>query len=681
MENPRDDREMYEDEVTGAEGSTEYYSTVKGYFNTDAMYRSKDFSSGGTPATRDATDADKSLTSHANTAFEDQADHKKNATAETNEANDRNAMVKEHLMSESYKEENLYDVTASKMGEFSPTDANTVTEESLTVSPFDGKESKAQGSVHVTDSFGTPSYTSIMNSNPTERPDAPQQTTAELTTQSISDSRKTSFNRKFAFIHSEDNNSTGGYTTPMTNVHHKVNNDGNVSSEAYNRGSASSYQSQDTREYGTHHPSNPVSENGEQPYRGNDRLLFPRKDPFSASRNPYSANPNKMANAEATNKNDRTDSRQSSGERIQPLPLNPQRLVDGAPRTWNAPKPPLDVIPGHAHNRPPMQPHPIEIHEVPSPWDNKQNGGDPRYHPPPNAHYNIYNPRDDENRQSRVVTSSPNFPDRSKDIQMTNTWGMNPQSSSAVQLQRPLEILDHSNQRHGRPTGYQPPHTQSNQQRPMEIPNNQNRNQGNPYQSDMYPNNRYDYNRVHMQQPRPMELPNQPPNGPSHWNNNQNNVNIPTTAPSHLTNKWGSNIPPQDHQRPPARGQTRPEEIRPSQRQPYPQPPPTMQNPQRPEDNKWRNHQGNPPNQNSASNPNTNPVRNNFYGSQSQYRPSEVIATTQKTVPEEVPLSLAILVGEDGKSHNSAHQKPKQQWRPPPQFNRGLQRHNIINSK
>ncbi|GIY37666.1 uncharacterized protein CEXT_487891 [Caerostris extrusa] len=166
---------------------------------------------------------------------------------------------------------------------------------------------------------------------------------------------------------------------------------------------------------------------------------------------------------------------------------------------------------------------------------------------------------------------------------------LNPQRNTNP---KPLEILDHPSQRHDRHPGYSQGRPTSNYPRPVEIPNPQDRNP--------YPTNRYDYNRP-ISQPRPADISHQP-NNPQPWNNNHNRVNT----------------------RSPPRGVNRPEETQ-VHRQPYPQQPAAAQNPQR-NDDTWRMNPSRP------SNSNSQPGRNNFYASQPQFRPSEVIATTQKSV-------------------------------------------------
>lgn len=619
---------------------------------------------------------------------------------------DKKAMIKEHLMSESHKGENMFDIATStsvvSRRETEHTSKRSVQATTfISTPPFN---SNIPSIKEKTDDVSPETKTNSEIKTMFNNSEIAQKTTdsVSLTTNAHEDGHSSrSFNRKFAFIHNEDN-STNSYTTPIpTNVQNadrkSIQSIANISSDSYH-GNKDSLPRPDNAGYGNPAAPSTTRDNQNRYYHGNERQLPPlRRDPFSGNRNPYSVNPNRMIE----NSGNSRISPYPTIERIPPPPLppNPQRLVDNpnpARPMWNAPKTPVsEVIPGQLHSHPPLQSHPIEIHEVPNKWESNPNRADSAHRTPPNVHYNILNMRDDDNRQSRVVTTSPNFQDRSKDIKSSHAWGSNAQQQSSVQIQRPLEILDHPNQRHDRLHGYHGPHPPNNQPRPVEIPHNQERNPNTHYPQDHFNNPRYDYNRVHMQQPRPVELPNQParpveisnqpprpielpnqpPNASPHWNS-QNKMNAPVPPPAHFNsnNKWVNNNPSQDS-RPPIRNQNRPEEIQTPQRQPYPQPP-VRQIPQRSED-KWRNNQGN---QNSAS-ANSAPGRNNFYASQPQYRPSEVIATTQKSVPEEVPLSLAILVGEDGKSQNSAQQKPKQQWRSPPQYNRGLQRHNIINSK
>lgn len=686
-------------------GSTEYYSTVKGYFNTEFKYSTETEqyinAENNSEVTSDVTEEMPAETSvfqenEEISQTEPVTEVKTESIHETDETSrniDKNGMIKEHLMSESHKGDNMYNLATNIPNvDLSVGEIDGYKEHASKSTPEAILDRKESSSAFITISEKiTSKIPPNINLHPKEtsyklEDSATQMTipiTSKVKTTENNDMKNqqpsTSFNRKFAFIYGDENNSTYGYTTPISNLHNDeirtmktIANESSVPSETYH---SSFYPRPDIRGYGGPHSSNPARDNPARPHWGSERWTSSRKDPFSANRNPYSANTNQMAPNVEENKN----TGQHSSEKIHPLPLNPQKLVDhsNSHRPWDAPKAPSDIIPGNSHNQPPPQPHPIEIQEVPSTWESNKNTqvSEAIHRPPLNAHYNIFNSREEETRQTRVVTSSPNFHDRSQDIKITNTnpWASNVQSSSDVQIQRPLEILDYSGQRHGRPPMYQTPHLQNNQPRPLEIPNHQIRNPGNTYNQHPYPNNRYDYNRIHMQQPRPMELPNQQPNAPSHWNGNQNNMNVHTAAPTHLNsnNNWNSN--PSQNARPSPRNQNKPEENRTPQRQAYPQPP-TVQDPQRPTD-KWRNNQG------SSSNSNSAPARNNFYASQPQYRPSEVIATTQKAVPEEVPLSLAILVGEDGKSQNSAQQKPKQQWRPPPQYNRGLQRHNIINSK
>ncbi|KAF8773607.1 hypothetical protein HNY73_016253 [Argiope bruennichi] len=486
--------------------------------------------------------------------------------------------------------------------------------------------------------------------------------------------RSSIFNRKFAFIHNEDNN-TNLYTTPIpshiqpqTISYLAFNN--NETERRGNLDKRINFARPDIKTLDDAHTPVPAYQNPNRPFYGSDRWSsISRKDPFSANRNPYSQQNNRMPDLDRNPDRNRGHDtlHPTNTDKIHPLPLNPQRLVDNVDpsRKWNAPSPQgTDSIPGHHPVYPPLQSHPIEIHEIPGTWDGNKNRDPPHQQKPVVPPYNIYNSQDMDNRQPRVVTTSPNFQNRPREINTNvNTWGMQGQQSTGVQIQRPLEILDHPSQRHDRHPNYPQGRPTNNQPRPIEIPNPQDRNP--------YPPNRYDYNRP-ISQPRPAEIPNQPSN-PQPWNNNHNRGNSMPTVPPPInieSNMWSNNSP--TITRSPPRGFNRPDDTQ-MQRQPYPQPSPSGQNPQR-NDETWRNNPSRPSNTNSV------PGRNNFYASQPQFRPSEVIATTQKSVPEEVPLSLAILVGEDGKSQNSANQKPKQQWRPPTQFNRGLQRHNIINT-
>ncbi|XP_042909466.1 uncharacterized protein [Parasteatoda tepidariorum] len=376
-------------------------------------------------------------------------------------------------------------------------------------------------------------------------------TRSDKTTSPSKPQTKTSnFNRKFAFIHNEENNS---YTTPMTSSNYYF--------HTKRLPEASSPRNQSTLE--SRHFYNTDYHN---------HRLDLRKDPFSAARNPY-YQPSDTVH-----------------------PLDPQRLVD--PSRSNIQSQSADPSRKSQNLHPSRNWDHSKPHEIPGSWD--QNQFNPQLLNQA-TRYNIYNFQETDNRQPRIVTTAPNFRDRPKEI--TDTVSV----QSGVQIQRPLEILDFPRERSDRLPA-------SNQGRPVEIPNTPDRNIN-------YQPNRYDFN-------RPVPLPR--PGDQQHWNTKHNRPSVVQTLPPMNTN------------------------------------------------NRWNG-------QNSRDKPNEqnynrNDViwRTNFYASQPQYRPSEVIATTQKSIPEEVPLSLAILVGEDGKSQNSA--KPKQVWRPPTQINRGLQRHNIINT-
>lgn len=492
--------------------------------------------------------------------------------------------------------------------------------------------------------------------------------TEELNSESTQ--RSSIFNRKFAFIHNDDNN-TNQYTTPIAyNIHPRTSNYYAFNNNDTERrilpdsDKIDHFPRPDIKGFDDNHSLK--SQNGDRPVYGSERWPSTlRKDPFSTNRNPYSTLNNRGMEIDKTpeqNQRPPNPVLTYNKERVQPLPLNPQRLVDpiNPQRPWNA-----DSITGQANGYPPLKSHPIEIHEIPNSWDGTRNR-DKSHSQGSLVPYNIYNPQDTDNRQPKVVTTSPNFQDnRPREINSnTNLWGSHGQQPG-VQIQRPLEILDHPSQRNDRHPSYSQGRPTNNQPRPIEI--------SNPQDRSPYPGNRYDYNRP-IPLPRPIEHPN-PAQNPQPWNNQNQGNGAPTAPPVNFdrNNMWGNNSP--TNTRLPPRGLNRPPDEITIHSQPYPQQPPQAQNPTR-NDDAWRQNAARPSNSNSV------PGRNNFYASQPQYRPSEVIATTQKSVPEEVPLSLAILVGEDGKSQNAANQKPKQQWRPPPtQYNRGLQRHNIINSK
>ncbi|PRD29544.1 UNVERIFIED_CONTAM: hypothetical protein NCL1_29067 [Trichonephila clavipes] len=480
--------------------------------------------------------------------------------------------------------------------------------------------------------------------------------------------RSSVFNRKFAFIHNEENNGTNLYTTPIPAIQFQtINYMAAINNQTDRRVNLDTRINFDMPDKNLDHSQTPkpLQQNQDRPFHRNDPWpSISRTDPFSAVRNPYSQPNNRRSELDRNSGQDSL--RSSNKDRVHQLPSNPQRLVDNVnpPRTVNSHSLlGTDSVGGQSHAYPPLKSHPIEIHEIPGPWDASKNRDSYRPQNPVVPPYNIYNPHDLDNRQPRVVTTSPNFPNRPREINTnTNPWVVQVQQSPGIQIQRPLEILDHPNQRHDRHPNYPHGRPTSNQPRPVEI--------SNPNDRNSYQPNRYDHNRP-ISQPIPAEMPNQ--HNPQPWNNNNNRVNnVPTVPPvNHDMNIWGNNSP--TNTRAPPRGINRPEEPQVHRpQQPYPQQSPPGQNSQR-NDDTWRN---NPPRQ---SNSNSVPGRNNFYASQPQFRPSEVIATTQKSIPEEVPLSLAILVGEDGKSQNSANQKPKQQWRPATQYNRGLQRHNIIN--
>ncbi|XP_035229009.1 uncharacterized protein LOC118201091 isoform X2 [Stegodyphus dumicola] len=593
-------------------------------------------------------------------------------------------VLKEHLMSKSYQNENAFELdtisedsatyaeismgtSSSSFDENKRTQSTnyvtgTTTDTTESLSTETEKQSDSSTSqIQIFDNPVKETYTSKSENNTPTKQAAIQKPTLS-----------SSFSRKFAFIHNEDIiNSTNGYTTPFpsndqTTTENNLSPNINKTQYHSNQNEKGSFLRPDLKSFSEFHSSR-TSQNRAPPFYVNERWPEVRnKDPFSSVRNPYSAPNYRNEGYDGTlqrNKGQDSPNHQDR-DRIQPLPMNPQRLVDNSNprRPWDAPRP----VPSHSHVYPPLQSQPLEIHEVSNPWDGSKIR-ESSNRPISGPHYNIYKSPAVENAEPRVVTTPQSLQDRPRERKNgnMNMWGSNGQHSPSIQIQRPFEILDHPNQRHDRHPSYPSINTQNNHPRPVEIPNNQ---------DAMYQGNRYDYNRPNIPHPRPIELPNQP-NVPPNWNINHNRMNSMPTTPivnaDQSVKIWSNNNPLQNT-RPPIGNHNGPEEIKSSHRQTYPQIPP-MQNPPR-TDNSWGSHV------NRQSNSNSAPGRNNFYASQPQYRPSEVVATTQKSVPEEVPLSLAILVGEDGKSQNSANQKPKQQWRPPTQFNRGLQRHNIINT-
>ncbi|KAG8197083.1 hypothetical protein JTE90_004349 [Oedothorax gibbosus] len=665
----------HESDEVKASTTSNPITTVRGYFTDRGQSsESPSMEDGTTHVDRIETDSQKETLEVTGTETYENRDFSESVTELYQIRSDKSTISRDILeATEHQKETNGYSnavVPDTSVGDIE----NNSTGEKLGTMPnnettdvYNSFSTTDSISEEISNSLTTKSIVSESTASPHEL------TTGSKILNSESTQRSSIFNRKFAFIHNDDNN-TSQYTTPLVyNIHPRIhnyafNNNDTERKLLPDNDNRSSFPRPDLKSYNNNPSLNIQSQNGERHIYGNERWpTSSRRDPFSSNRNPYSSLGNRGMEANKTQEQNQRPPipiHTYNNERVQPLPLNPQRLVDpiSPQRPWNAPMPQsTDTLTGHASGYPPLKSHPIEIHEMPNSWDGTRNPQSPL------VPYNIYNPQDTENRQAKVVTTSPNFQDtRPREINSnTNLWGSHgPQPG--VQIQRPLEILDHPSQRNDRHPSYPQGRQPSNQPRPIEISNPQERNP--------YPSNRYDFNRP-MPMPRPGEHPN-PAQNPQAWNNQNQGNGVPTAATLNYdrNNMWGNNLP--TNTRLPPRGVNRPPDEITIHSQPYPQQPSQGQNNPPRNDDVWRQNAARP-----GGSSNSVPGRNNFYASQPQYRPSEVIATTQKSVPEEVPLSLAILVGEDGKSQNAANQKPKQQWRPPPtQYNRGLQRHNIINT-